>query len=65
MSIEITGVGKRFGDFVALESIDMDIAAGEFRFSDPVFMTEELRMLRDQVRRFVETGFLVGPPLKG
>lgn len=31
-----------------------DIAAGEFRFSDPVFMTEELRMLRDQVRRFVD-----------
>lgn len=30
-----------------------DVAAGEFRFSDPVFMTEELRMLRDQVRRFV------------
>ena len=30
-----------------------DVAAGEFRFSDPVFMTEELRMLRAQVRRFV------------
>ena len=27
----------------------------EFRLSDPVFMTEELRMLRDQVRRFVDT----------
>lgn len=27
----------------------------EFALSDPVFMTEELRMLRAQVRRFVET----------
>jgi alkylation response protein AidB-like acyl-CoA dehydrogenase len=26
----------------------------EFRLSDPVFMTEELRMLREQARRFVE-----------
>jgi sulfate transport system ATP-binding protein len=29
MSIKIAGVGKRFGDFVALEGIDLDIAAGE------------------------------------
>ena len=29
MSIKIAGVGKRFGDFVALESIDLDIATGE------------------------------------
>ena len=29
MSIKIAGVGKRFGDFVALEDIDLDIATGE------------------------------------
>jgi sulfate transport system ATP-binding protein len=29
MSIKITGVGKRFGDFVALADIDLDIATGE------------------------------------
>ncbi len=29
MSIKIAGVGKRFADFVALESIDLDIATGE------------------------------------
>ncbi len=29
-------------------------ASGEFRLSDPIFMTEELRMLREQVHRFVE-----------
>lgn len=29
--------------------------AGELRLNDPVFVTEELRMLRDQVRRFVES----------
>jgi len=26
MSIKIAGVGKRFGDFVALDKIDLDIA---------------------------------------
>lgn len=29
MSIKIAGVGKRFGDFVALEDINLDIATGE------------------------------------
>ena len=29
MSIKFAGVGKRFGDFVALEDIDLDIATGE------------------------------------
>jgi sulfate transport system ATP-binding protein len=29
MSIKIAGVGKRFGDFIALEDIDLDIATGE------------------------------------
>jgi sulfate transport system ATP-binding protein len=29
MSIKITGVGKRFGDFVALSDIDLDIPTGE------------------------------------
>jgi sulfate/thiosulfate transport system ATP-binding protein len=29
MSIKIAGVGKRFGDFTALEDIDLDIATGE------------------------------------
>jgi sulfate/thiosulfate transport system ATP-binding protein len=29
MSIKITGVSKRFGDFVALDAIDLDIASGE------------------------------------
>jgi sulfate transport system ATP-binding protein len=29
MSIEITGVGKRFGDFVALEDITLDIPTGK------------------------------------
>jgi sulfate/thiosulfate transport system ATP-binding protein len=29
MSIKITGVGKRFGDFVALQDIDLAIATGE------------------------------------
>ena len=29
-------------------------AGSEFRLSEPIFMTEELRMLREQVRRFVE-----------
>jgi sulfate transport system ATP-binding protein len=29
MSIKIAGVGKRFGDFTALEGIDLDIATGE------------------------------------
>jgi sulfate/thiosulfate transport system ATP-binding protein len=29
MSIKIAGVGKRFGDFVALEDIDLDIPTGE------------------------------------
>ena len=29
MSIEITGVGKRFGDFVALDDIDLDIPTGQ------------------------------------
>jgi sulfate transport system ATP-binding protein len=29
MSIKIAGVGKRFGDFVVLEDIDLDIATGE------------------------------------
>src|SRR5829696_8713872 len=29
MSIRITGVGKRFGDFVALRDIDLDIPTGE------------------------------------
>jgi sulfate/thiosulfate transport system ATP-binding protein len=29
MSIKITGVGKRFGDFIALEGIDLDIKTGE------------------------------------
>jgi sulfate/thiosulfate transport system ATP-binding protein len=29
MSIKIAGVGKRFGDFVALDHIDLDIATGE------------------------------------
>ena len=29
--------------------------AGELRLNDPVFFTEELGMLRDQVRRFVES----------
>jgi sulfate transport system ATP-binding protein len=29
MSIKITGAGKRFGEFVALEDIDLDIATGE------------------------------------
>jgi sulfate/thiosulfate transport system ATP-binding protein len=29
MSIKIAGVGKRFGDFIALEGIDLDIATGE------------------------------------
>ena len=29
MSIKIAGVAKRFGDFVALEDIDLDIATGE------------------------------------
>ena len=29
MSIKITGVAKSFGDFVALEDIDLDIATGE------------------------------------
>jgi branched-chain amino acid transport system ATP-binding protein len=27
--LEVTGVGKRFGGFVALESIDLDVAPGE------------------------------------
>lgn len=31
-----------------------EVADHEFRLSDPVFMTDELRMLREQVRRFVE-----------
>ena len=29
MSIKIAGVGKKFGDFTALEGIDLDIASGE------------------------------------
>ena len=29
MSIKISGVGKRFGDFVALDDIDLDIPTGE------------------------------------
>jgi sulfate/thiosulfate transport system ATP-binding protein len=29
MSIKIAGVGKKFGDFTALEGIDLDIATGE------------------------------------
>ncbi len=29
MSIQICGVGKRFGDFVALDNIDLDIPTGE------------------------------------
>ena len=29
MSIKITGVAKSFGDFVALEGINLDIATGE------------------------------------
>jgi sulfate transport system ATP-binding protein len=29
VSIKIAGVGKRFGDFTALEDIDLDIATGE------------------------------------
>ncbi|HXD24307.1 MAG TPA: ATP-binding cassette domain-containing protein, partial [Propionibacteriaceae bacterium] len=29
MSIKITGVGKRFGDFVALSDIDLDIPTGQ------------------------------------
>src|SRR5215207_1663091 len=29
MSIKIVGVGKKFGDFTALEGIDLDIATGE------------------------------------
>ena len=29
MSIKIAGVAKRFGDFVALQDIDLDIATGE------------------------------------
>ena len=29
MSIKIAGIGKRFGDFIALENIDLDIATGE------------------------------------
>jgi sulfate/thiosulfate transport system ATP-binding protein len=29
MSIKIAGVGKRFGNFIALEDIDLDIATGE------------------------------------
>ncbi|WP_239025029.1 acyl-CoA dehydrogenase family protein [Rhodoligotrophos defluvii] len=34
----------------------------EFRFSDPVFLTEELRMLREQVRRFVENEVVPNGP---
>ena len=29
MSIKIAGVGKTFGNFTALEGIDLDIATGE------------------------------------
>ncbi len=34
---------------------DIDDAFGEFRFSDPVDLSEEILLMRDQVRRFVET----------
>ena len=29
MSIKINGVGKRFGDFVALSDINLDISSGQ------------------------------------
>ena len=31
-----------------------ELSGAGFRLNDPIFVTEELRMLRDQVRRFVE-----------
>lgn len=40
---------------VAAQTSARTVFEAEFRLSDPVFMTEELRMLRDQVRRFVDT----------
>lgn len=40
---------------VAATAASAAIFDSEFRLSDPVFLTEELRMLREQVRRFVET----------
>jgi sulfate transport system ATP-binding protein len=29
MSIEVTGIGKKFGDFVALDDVDMHVASGQ------------------------------------
>ncbi|MGH8861334.1 MAG: ATP-binding cassette domain-containing protein, partial [Jatrophihabitantaceae bacterium] len=29
MSIDVSGIGKRFGDFVALDGVDMNVASGQ------------------------------------
>ena len=29
MSIQLTGINKRFGDFVAVDNVDLEIATGE------------------------------------
>ena len=29
MSIQLTGIAKRFGDFVAVDNVDLDVATGE------------------------------------
>ena len=45
MSIQLTGIAKRFGDFVAVDHVDLEIATGELLalgFSDAMNRRDEV-----------------------